>query len=74
MKFGLAFLLCSYVAETCLPPHIYEFEFSNEYECMVTGYSESLKKIEEIGPMDVNQYRMYIKFGCFEIPETEQNT
>ena len=74
MKFGLAFLLCSYVANSCLPHHYYDVEFDNEYDCMVTGYSESLKKIKEIGPVDVNEHRMYIKFGCFEIPGTEQNT
>ena len=74
MKFGLAFLLCSYVANSCLLPHYYDVEFDNEYDCMVTGYSESLKKIKEIGPVDVNEHRMYIKFGCFEIPGTEQNT
>ena len=74
MKFGLAFILCSYVANTCLPPHHYDFQFDNEYDCMITGYLESLKKIKEIGPADVNQHRMYIKFGCFEVIGTEKNT
>jgi hypothetical protein len=74
MKFGLAFLLCSYVAETCLPPHVYEFPFDSEYDCLVTGYSESLKKIEEIGRIDVNEHRMYIKFGCYEVEPIEKNT
>ena len=32
MKFTLAFLLCSYVAETCLPPHIWEEKFDTEYD------------------------------------------
>ena len=71
MKVALAFLLCSYVAESCLPPHIHPVEFDNEYDCLMVGYSESLKKIEEIGPEDVNQYGMYIKFGCYE--STTQN-
>ena len=48
VKFGLAFLLCSYIAETCLPPHIYEIEFDSEYDCLVVGYEESLNKIIEI--------------------------
>ena len=73
MKFTLAFLLCSYVAETCLPPHIWETQFDSEYDCMIAGYSESLKKIEEIGPEDVNGYSMYIKFGCYE-STTEDET
>ena len=54
MKVALAFLLCSYVAESCLPPHIHSIEFDSEYECMIAGYTESLKKIKEIGPDDVN--------------------
>ena len=73
MKITLAFLLCSYVAESCLPPYIHPIEFDNEYDCMIAGYSESLKKIEEIGPEDVNGYRMYIKFGCYE-SSTEDET
>ena len=73
MKITLAFLLCSYVAESCLPPYIHPVEFSNEYDCMIAGYSESLKKIEEIGPQDVNDYSMYIKFGCYE-SSTEDET
>ena len=66
MKIALAFLLSSYVAESCLPPHIHPVEFDSEYDCLLVGYSESLRKIEEIGPDDVNEYGMYIKFGCYE--------
>ena len=73
MKITLAFLLCSYVAESCLPPYIHPVKFDNEYDCMIAGYSESLKKIEEIGPEDVNGYSMYIKFGCYE-SSTEDET
>ena len=74
MKFGLAFLLCSYVAETCLPPHVHEIPFNSEYDCLVAGYTESLKKIQEMGPIDINKHRMYIKFGCYELEETKQDT
>jgi len=73
VKITLAFLLCSYVAESCLPPYIHPVKFDNEYDCMIAGYSESLKKIEEIGPQDVNDYSMYIKFGCYE-SSTEDET
>ena len=73
MKFTLAFLLCSTIAETCLPPHVYHLKFDTEYECMVAGYKESLNKIIEIGPEAVNTHSMYIKFGCYPIV-TEQDT
>ena len=72
MKFTLAFLLCSYVAESCLPPHIHPIKFDNEYDCLVAGYTESLNKIKEIGEYDINTHRMYIKFGCYpEITESK---
>ena len=66
MKITLAFLLCSYVAETCLPPFVWDQQFDTEYECLIEGYKQSLIKLEEIGPYDVNTHRMYIKFGCYE--------
>jgi len=74
MKFALAFLLCSYTAESCLTPLVYPTQFDTEYDCLVTGYSESLKQIETIGESDVNEHRMYIKFGCYEVESTEENT
>ena len=73
MKFALAFLLCSSIAETCLPPHVHHLEFDSEYECLMVGYEESLNKIIEIGPEDVNTHSMYIKFGCYPVV-TEQET
>ena len=73
MKIALALILCSYVADSCLPPNVYPLEFDTNYECLMVGYSESIKKIEEIGPEEINKYQMYIKFGCYEILN-EQDT
>jgi len=33
---------------------------------MLDGYTESYNKIVELGREDVNQYKIYIKFGCHE--------
>mgnify|MGYP003148577752 FL=1 len=65
MKFTLALLLCSYVAESCLPPHIHPTKFDDQYDCLLQGYKESILKIEEIGREDINLHNMYIKFGCY---------
>ena len=73
MKFALAFLLCSSIAETCLPPHVHDLQFETEYDCLIKGYEESLNKIIEIGPNDINEHSMYIKFGCYPVI-TEQET
>ena len=43
-----------------------EVEYEDAYECMLDGYNESYNKIVELGREDVNQYNIYIKFGCHE--------
>ena len=37
---------------------------------MMVGYNESIKKAEEIGPKDVNEYGTIIKFYCYQEPQT----
>ena len=68
MKFILTFLMCSFIdgKTTCLPPFQSEVEYVDAYNCMLDGYTEAYNKIVEIGREDVNQYRIYIKFGCHE--------
>ena len=68
MKYILTLLMCSIVdgKTTCLPPFQSEVEYVDAYECMLDGYTESYNKIVELGREDVNQYKIYIKFGCHE--------
>ena len=33
---------------------------------MIAGYNESIKKVEEIGPEEINKYGTIIKFFCIE--------
>ena len=74
MKFGLAFVLCSYIANSCVPPLTYSETFNTEYECLHAGYSHSIVQLEQIGPKDINEHRMFIKFSCFLIEEEKQET
>tara|TARA_Y100000401_G_C8194619_1_gene160464 strand:+ start:140 stop:310 length:171 start_codon:yes stop_codon:yes gene_type:complete len=46
-----------------MPPHKLG-HYDNLYECLNAGYTESLKKSEEIGKEDVIQHEIYIKFIC----------
>ena len=46
---------------------IYEAKYNDEYDCMVAGYKESLFKTEQIGRKQINEYNIYIKFGCTPI-------
>ena len=65
-EFILVLFLCSSVHKTCLPPYQYYQPFKTPYECMVTGYEESAKKMKEIGREEVNNTKLYIKFDCLE--------
>jgi len=64
MKILLSLIICSQVANTCLEPYPWPETFRTQYDCMVFGYEESLKKMQQIGKEEVNKYNMYIRFTC----------
>ena len=64
MKILLSLIICSQVANTCMPPYPWPETFNTTYDCMVFGYEESLKKMREIGRQEVNKHNIYIRFTC----------
>ena len=64
MKFLLSLIICSSVAGECMPPYEWPDMFDSQYDCLKFGYEESIRKLEDIGPADVNKYNMFIKFYC----------
>ena len=60
----LVLYLCSGITNTCVPPYQWPERFEDSFTCMVKGYEEASKKTKEIGPEEVNQYKIYIKFDC----------
>ena len=64
MKFLLSLIICSQVAGTCMSPYPWPETFENQYDCMVFGYEESLRKIKQIGPEEVNTHNIYVRFIC----------
>ena len=70
-NFILGLIMCSSIYQTCLPPYEWPVKFDSHYECMIFGYEESIRKAEEIGPKDINQFGTIIKFYCYQEPETE---
>jgi hypothetical protein len=68
MKILLSLIICSQVAGTCLQPYHWPTRFNTQYECLMFGYEESIRKMEEIGSDDVNKYNMFLRFTC--TPET----
>ena len=74
MKFLLILIICSQVAGTCLPPYPWPTTFETQYDCLKFGYEQSLIKLEQIGPEEINQHNMYIKFFCSPYVEDGEPT
>ena len=66
MNYILNLYLCSAVAVSCLPPYQYPDLFVDGYSCMIAGNNESILKLEEIGHVEVNKNKLFIKFLCTE--------
>ena len=64
MKFILSLIICSQVAGTCIQPYQWPSTFNSQYDCLMFGYKQSIVKMQEIGPAEVNKYNMYIRFIC----------
>jgi len=64
MKFLLSLIICSSVANQCMPPYEWPETFNTQYDCLMFGYEESIVKMKELGKKDVNEYGMFIKFYC----------
>ena len=54
-----------------MPPYQWPETFNTQYDCLMFGYEESIVKMKEIGPEDVNKYNMYIKFYCTPVEVVE---
>jgi hypothetical protein len=70
MKFILTFIFCSGMAGSCLPPVEFERSYPDLYTCLDAGYKESSVQLEKLGPTDVNEKRIFIKFYCSPMQET----
>ena len=70
MKFLLTVVMCSVLnGETkCLPPHTFDTHYNDAYDCMVDGYNKASDKTIEMGRETVNEYNVFIKFGCTPRP------
>jgi len=53
-----------------MPPFEWPEHFDSGYDCSIFGYEESARKLKEIGPEEVNKYKISITFSCSEIAET----
>ena len=67
MKYLLIMILCSNVSGTCLPGYEWPVQYDNLYDCLQTGYKESIRKHRDIGEKEINEHGIFIKFECKEI-------
>ena len=68
MKILMSLIICSSMAGECMPPFPWPETFNTKYDCLVFGYEESKRKLEEIGREEINKNGMYIKFICTPDP------
>ncbi len=66
MKILLTVVMCSGIANTCLPHNTFPESYHDIYSCMVDGYKKAMEKTIEIGAAEVNKHQIYIKFDCKE--------
>ena len=64
MKILLTLILCSGIAGECLPGYDWPVEFDSYYECLQQGNIQAYNKLALIGPEEVNEFRMFVKFNC----------
>jgi len=69
MKFILALIICSQTQQICMPPYQWPEQFNSQYDCLMFGYQESMNKMKQLGPEEINKHNMFIRFTC-----TPQNT
>ena len=48
-----------------MPPYQWPEKFDTQYDCMVFGYEESIKKMQEIGRTEINKHNMFVKIYLY---------
>lgn len=66
MKYVLVVILCSGYQGMCLDPFAFPNKYDDVYSCLMDGYQKSIEKTEELGRKQVNKYKIFIKFDCYE--------
>jgi hypothetical protein len=73
MNYILSLIVCSGISKACMPPVTYEILHESTYNCLISGYEESINLIETIGEEEVNKHDLYVKFVCIEKVKENEN-
>jgi hypothetical protein len=68
MKFILILYVCSMTSGQCPGSSYLPYEFNSHVDCILAGYQQSYKALEELDKNTVNEQRLAIKFECRPIP------
>ena len=71
MKFYLVWVVCSQITTMCTPPLTNSYLFDDFQKCQIEGYKLSQKIIERSDPTNVNENKIFIKFGCIETAQQD---
>ena len=66
-KFFLILQVCSFLTGECKPPVQVPQLYPNWAECAADASVRSLELLQSEGYETVNNYRLAIKYGCYEL-------
>lgn len=67
MKFLLSLQICSAVLGQCSTPIDVRPLYQSHYDCASAGYLQSLKTIQNLGQVEVENNKIYVRFSCIEL-------
>ena len=68
-KYLLILQVCSFLTGECKPVVEIEKPYNSWYECAASGNLNSLTLLQEEGKEIINEYKLSVKYGCYEIRE-----
>ena len=67
MKFILILSVCSFLTGECKAPVQPPVVYNSWSECAADASLKSLELLQKEGKDNVNQFRLAVKFGCYEV-------
>ena len=67
IKFVLVLSVCSFLTGECRNPVQPPVVYNDWAECAADASVKSLELLQKEGKVNVNQFRLAVKFGCYEV-------
>ena len=69
-KFILILQVCSFLTGECKAPIQPEVIYNDWAECAADASLKTLELLQKEGKDNVNQYKLAVKYGCYEVHDT----